>query len=331
MKKILFLFLLLSAALLADISSPYKEVVDHEIPFVFESENGPRTIVYNSIIDWQGQKIIVNSKMNLVTPSAIELKNNYLMLSREGLKRASIILDNVNIDCKNKISDFKSQNSDFTIKLSKYISSLDTVEKSYKNNILSYTISIPIVGNNSVISLFIDSYLPAHFSFNLFEIFKFFSTPLYASDNTGLIIDARKIKLNPALLPKITNGKTDVYSPKNLDKKTLEENGTVQYVVVGKKVTLAEIKKEALLQKNPAVKRTGTNPKIIEAYAADGPLKTDAIISQADADSISNSQAVKEGKVTIIVDASVGGIIGRKIGDYDILTVSGIWKWIKNN
>ena len=123
-----------------------------------------------------------------------------------------------------------------------------------------------------------------------------FSQKLYSEDSTGLIIDARKVKINPAVLPKVVTKKETVYAPKKVNKDEIKNNGAVQYIVVGNKVDKAFLQKESLTGK-AELKRTGINPKIIEAYGVTGKIKTDVVISQNDAKLLKNSEAVKKGKV----------------------------------
>ncbi len=110
--------------------------------------------------------------------------------------------------------------------------------------------------------------------------------------NTGLVIDARDLKLIPALAPKIMDesGKV-VYSSEFVTKDALEQNGVVGYF------RSVEAAKKA--------KRVGDKPLVIKALKTASDGKTDIVLSNADAEKLASKDAnvkfLTEGKVIIVI------------------------------
>ncbi len=321
MKKVL---ILLSAILIYSMSFAsiynYEQIVDKEEVIKYKSGI---VLIFNSKINWSEDYIEVKVEEERVIKDSVEMIERYNVLKLEAINRAAMIIDNINIDSDYTVKGYKQIKPSFSKKIDMFIKGVEIVDRNYKNGVVSCIVEIPIAGDDdSITSLILDEYNGAFLKKKLEFIAAIFSQKLYAEDNTGLIIDARKVKITPAVLPKVVTKKETVYDPKKGNKDDISKNGAVQYIVVGNKVDKAFLQKESLTGKEE-LKRTGTNPKIIEAYGVNGKIKTDVVISQNDAKLLKNSEAVKKGKVTIIVDARVGGIIGRKIGDYEIIVVKG--------
>ena len=322
MKKVL---ILLSAILIYSMSFAsiynYEQIVDRDE--VIKYKNSGIVLAFNSKINWSEDYIEVKVEEKREIKNASEMIERYNVLKLEAINRAAMILDDINIDSNYTVKGYKLIKPSFSQKLDTFIKGVEIVERNYKKGVIYCIVQIPIAGNDdSLTSLVLDDFDGAFFKKKLEFLANIFSQKVYAEDNTGLIIDARKIKVTPAVLPKVVTKKDTVYDPKKGNKDDISKNGAVQYIVVGNKVDKAFLQKESLTGKEE-LKRTGTNPKIIEAYGVNGKIKTDVVISQNDAKLLKNSEAVKKGKVTIIVDARVGGIIGRKIGDYEIIVVKG--------
>lgn len=110
---------------------------------------------------------------------------------------------------------------------------------------------------------------------------------------TGLIVDARKLNLRPALIPKILNQKGElVYSQQSLDQRDLIKMGLVGYA---KDVDAAA--------KN---QRVTAEPYVIPGLNATGDKKTDVIISDRDAQIVLTTAPytgyLKNGRVMIVYD-----------------------------
>jgi len=110
---------------------------------------------------------------------------------------------------------------------------------------------------------------------------------------TGLIVDARKLNLRPALIPKILNQKGElVYSQQSLDQRDLIKMGLVGYA---KDVDAAA--------KN---QRVTAEPYVIPGLNAIGDKKTDVVISNRDAQIVLTTAPytgyLKNGRVMIVYD-----------------------------
>jgi hypothetical protein len=110
---------------------------------------------------------------------------------------------------------------------------------------------------------------------------------------TGLIVDARKLNLRPALIPKILNQKGElVYSQQSVDQKDLIKMGLVGYA---KDVDAAA--------KN---QRVTAEPYVIPGMNATGEKKTDVVISNRDAQIVLTTAPytgyLKNGRVMIVYD-----------------------------
>jgi hypothetical protein len=110
---------------------------------------------------------------------------------------------------------------------------------------------------------------------------------------TGLIVDARKLNLRPALIPKILNQKGElVYSQQSVEQRELIKMGLVGYA---KDVDAAA--------KN---QRVTADPYVIQGMNATGEKKTDVVISNRDAQIVLTTAPytgyLKNGRVMIVYD-----------------------------
>jgi hypothetical protein len=112
-------------------------------------------------------------------------------------------------------------------------------------------------------------------------------------DYTGLIIDARKLGLRPALVPKILNEKGElVYSTQSVGQQDIIRMGLVGYA---KDVNAAA--------KN---QRVTADPVVVNGMNATGEKKTDVVISNRDAQVILTTAPytgyLKNGRVMVVYD-----------------------------
>jgi hypothetical protein len=111
--------------------------------------------------------------------------------------------------------------------------------------------------------------------------------------HSGLIINAKGLKVIPALAPKILDesGKV-VYSAEFLAKENLEERGVAAYFKA-----MDAAKKS---------KRVGANPLVLKALKASKGAKTNVVLSNADAEKLkdpeTNLKYLAEGRVILVVD-----------------------------
>lgn len=110
---------------------------------------------------------------------------------------------------------------------------------------------------------------------------------------TGLIVDARKLGLRPALIPKIMNERGElVYSTQNVAQQEMIRMGLVGYA---KDVDAAA--------KN---QRVTAEPYVVPGLNATGEKKTDVVISNRDAQTILTTAPytgyLKNGRVMVVYD-----------------------------
>jgi len=110
---------------------------------------------------------------------------------------------------------------------------------------------------------------------------------------TGLIVDARKLGLRPALIPKILNQKGElVYSSQSVEQRDLARMGLVGYA---KDVDAAA--------KN---QRVTAEPYVVSGLNASGEKRTDVVISNRDAQTVLTTAPytgyLKNGRVMIVYD-----------------------------
>lgn len=111
--------------------------------------------------------------------------------------------------------------------------------------------------------------------------------------HSGLIINAKGLKVIPALAPKILDesGKV-IYSAEFLARENLEERGVASYF---KAMDAAK-----------KCKRVGANPLVLKALKTAKGAKTDVVLSNADAEKLkdpeTNLKYLAEGRVILVVD-----------------------------
>jgi hypothetical protein len=112
-------------------------------------------------------------------------------------------------------------------------------------------------------------------------------------DYTGLIIDARKLGLRPALVPKILNEKGElVYSSQSLGQQDIVRMGLVGYA--------KDVNAAARNQ------RVTADPVVVNGLNATGEKKTDVVISNRDAQVVLTTAPytgyLKNGRVMVVYD-----------------------------
>jgi hypothetical protein len=106
---------------------------------------------------------------------------------------------------------------------------------------------------------------------------------------TGLVIDARGLKLVPALAPRVVDeaGK-EVYGPSQIEPEILKSSGMVAYFL-----NVDSAKKNAKVTDNPVVVKA---VKLLENG------KSDLVLSKDDAAKVAGAPVLKKGRVVVVVD-----------------------------
>jgi hypothetical protein len=110
--------------------------------------------------------------------------------------------------------------------------------------------------------------------------------PVSASSNSGLIVDAKGLKVQPALAPHLLDesGKP-VYGVENIASDSVKQHGVAGYLK-----GLDDAKKNALV---------GEKPLVVKAIKVSG---TDLTLSNADAAKVRDASFLSEGRVIIVAD-----------------------------
>jgi hypothetical protein len=113
--------------------------------------------------------------------------------------------------------------------------------------------------------------------------------PKEAEKWTGLIVDARGLKLVPALAPRLVDdaGK-EIYGPGGVEPEVLKSSGMVAYFL-----NLDSAKKNAKVTDNPVVVKA---QKLVENG------KCDLVLGKDDAAKIAGTPFLKKGRVVVVVD-----------------------------
>jgi hypothetical protein len=153
-------------------------------------------------------------------------------------------------------------------------------------------------------------------------------TALPDADNfTGVVIDARKVPVNPAVFPKIKDTKNhDVHSVQSVNREDLEKRGMASYAVVARDVEISRLFPHAAVitiaympegdQSAPSKqkRRQGYKPLVVTAVDAGGQLKANLIVSEEDAKKMKTvdekTGAMKQCRVVVVVSSEVGGLEG---------------------
>ena len=151
-------------------------------------------------------------------------------------------------------------------------------------------------------------------------------SPLGA-DVSGLIIDARQVKVGPALLLQVVDEQGQlVYDPSRVAPPALRERGTAAYAqCAGPARQRGELSPRlrpvsltaSLLQAQaaPPPPRAGRRPLTVKAAGARGDLKVTVVVGQREAAEIqkadSKSGVLRNGNVLVVVDPVTAGVEGR--------------------
>ncbi|EQA37281.1 hypothetical protein LEP1GSC047_4360 [Leptospira inadai serovar Lyme str. 10] len=159
------------------------------------------------------------------------------------------------------------------------------IENRFKENRLNATGIIPLKGNKGVFAHILVPYGSENFP-------EFVSSDLPADSYTGLIVDARHLKAEPALFPEIRNEDgVSLYSPLFLKKGAIVNNGFVMYLSDPKEAMRREF--------------TGDKPYIAMALSTSGKYPVDLVVSTEDGERILASpktrEALRKGKVIILL------------------------------
>ncbi len=135
---------------------------------------------------------------------------------------------------------------------------------------------------------------------------------------TGVVIDARKVSITPALFPKITDTKErEVYSVGQVNKEELQKRGMASYALVSRDAKISRLFPNATLlhvsyhpgkvedSNRELSKRQGQNAFILRAESSEGEIKSSIVLTDEDAARLvsigEHTNALKDCRVVIVV------------------------------
>lgn len=144
---------------------------------------------------------------------------------------------------------------------------------------------------------------------------------------TGVVIDARKVPVNPAILPKVKDTKNhEVHTAQTVNREDLEKRGMASYAVVARDVEISRLFPHAAViavaympdteptGPSKQKRRQGYKPLVVSAVDAGGNLKANLIVSEQDAKKLKavdeKTGAMKQCRVVVVVSSEVGGLEG---------------------
>jgi len=268
----------------------------------------------------------VNWTKGRIMASGIGVPNMDLPLvaSKETAKRAAIIvaqrnllelINGIRVDSETLVQNFLVKSDKIQTQVSGLIkgAKIESLEE-YSHGGVEVTLSMPLWGNTSLESALSENSQPKR-------------TPSpqsgFGEEYTGIIIDARKLGLKPAIYPKIIeeNGQI-IYGPQTPAKQALESQGFVQYETI----PTSHMERMAwpgeepfwvfpIENAAPVPSRVGRSPLRIKGLEKQGTLKTNVIISKEDADKIKRTpsllKALQKANLVIITDPLIAGIQGN--------------------
>jgi hypothetical protein len=207
------------------------------------------------------------------------------------------VVKGIHVDSDTEIRDLIVTSDAIRTKVDGLVQGAQIVNRNYLfDGTVEVKMRMPIYGDNSLASVIMPAILPASQASPVSPQV----TPAPPSSSasapevfTGLIVDARGVKIRPTMKPKILdeNGK-EVYVYMMTDQTHANQQGISSY---SKDLTAA--------RNNP---RVTNNPLTVKALRLEGPTKGDIVISSADAVKISgvaeNLNFLKKCRVVIVLD-----------------------------
>ena len=268
----------------------------------------------------------VNWTQGRILASGIGVPNPNLPLaaSRATARRAATLVarrnlleltNGIRVDSETTVQNFLVKSDRIQTKISGLIkgATVENIEE-YAHGGIEITLSMPLWGNDSLgLALLEESDTP-NTAFHQSE---------EGAEYTGVIIDARRLGLKPAIFPKILEEDGQIiYGRKTPSKHALEIQGFVQYETIPPlQKTLMhwwysdQIGVFRIENSTPAVSRVGRRPIRIKGLRIQGTLKTNVIISKEDAEKIKQTpsllKALQKANLVIITDPLIAGIQGN--------------------
>lgn len=238
-------------------------------------------------VDW-GTKTITATGIGAPNPAmpAVTARPMAIRAARQvALRNALEIVKGIQMNSTTTVENFMITSDVIKTQVSGFIQTFEESEPKYlSDKTIEITVTIPFDKglNESLMPKEIPNKPRAHKAKSKGKAF------------TGLIIDARGMKVLPAIAPKVVdeNGK-EIYGSAYVTREFAKKWGMAGY---------AKSPEQAAKMKD----RIGANPGIIKAVNVSGAAKTDIVISKADADDVkaaaSTQKFLSDCRVIIVVD-----------------------------
>lgn len=254
-------------------------------------------------INWQSNLITIYgyAQINKGSYSLEEAKYKSIQAAfKNAYKTYTQLIASLRVTADLSIMDMTDQDPAFKSELKNifYTSQVQDLHV-YQNGSSSLVLQIPIFGETGLAKTLFYKLFPVNSTINAnVPIKNFFITTenITITDNfgfTGLIVDARNLKLNPCFAPQII-GKNNqlLLGITKIDFQAALQNGLTIYVK-----NLETAKKQ--------LKRIGAKPLIVNAIEAAGPFKTNIILLNSDIIKIRNANTgigfLEKCKVIVVI------------------------------
>jgi hypothetical protein len=207
------------------------------------------------------------------------------------------------------------QNERISFLLEGFVQGAQLVAHSKSGTIINVTVQAPIRGVQGLLKTIFGYYTPEPPPAKV-EPIKPVAVP-EVKTFTGIVIDARKVSITPALFPKITDTKKrEVYSVGQVKKDELQKRGLASYALVSRDATISRLFPHAKVVEATYVpgneasgtnvsRRQGQRPFVVRAFDAGGTLKSNLVLGEEDAAKLAtideNTNALKDCRVVIVM------------------------------
>jgi hypothetical protein len=207
------------------------------------------------------------------------------------------------------------QDQRISFQLEGFVKGAQLVARSRAGNVVNVTVQAPIRGVQGLTTKIYGFYTPEPPPPKVEPI-----KPVVAQQAkvfTGVVIDARKVSITPALFPKVTDTKSrEVYSVEQVNKEELQKRGMASYTVVSRDAKISRIFPNATVvqvsyspqtsaNSRELVRRQGQKPFVVLAESSEGNLKSNIMLSDQEAAIVAGidqgTNALKDCRVVIVV------------------------------
>lgn len=239
-------------------------------------------------IDWTN-RIITASGIDFHTKTKITEDGKSQLFKKAKIKASKNLfttMGSIQINSEKKLDDFIASRQDLLKQIQLMINNAKVIKKEYRPN-GSAEIILQLNLDKGLAQLILPEGIVQ------IEPIKTFAKQPQKEQNseyTGIVIDARGLKIIPVMSPKILDeNNTEVYGPAFISREYAVQHGTVQYVY-----------------KMIENERIGSKPIVVTGLKSSSKSNSDIIISTADSSKLHSSShnldLFHQGRVVIVID-----------------------------